>query len=338
MTLSLFDGTDAADQWTFDQTPSALAKLRNHWKTFFTEGDLILVSWGLRIPIGFWAYDNGNTLYQSDADEFLDRAIIWPLRHGMKIWNGFDNLDHSGTVEWQQPRSQEHTISVLETIARKYGSQTDAGIVVGIKLVNEPISWDDAYRKVRDATRNKSLRVVMHDAFMGPSNWMDLAQQLSDHRALEIAGFAIDSNLYQIFSPDDQPLTQVEHIRKACNYSAELSRPQDAGLPAYVGEWSGVTNMCINPDGSTFGGASCSTYGCQCEATLPTEQLNDGLIQQIQRYVEAQLDVWEGSSSGYLYWSYKAPGAWGFKECIQSGFILNPVTSRKYPKLCENHV
>ena len=39
MTPTLFEGTDAQDEYSFMQTPSAKAKLRNHQKTFITERD-----------------------------------------------------------------------------------------------------------------------------------------------------------------------------------------------------------------------------------------------------------------------------------------------------------
>jgi glucan 1,3-beta-glucosidase len=40
MTLEVFDGTDAVDQWTFDQTEDANYKLEDHQESFFTEHDV----------------------------------------------------------------------------------------------------------------------------------------------------------------------------------------------------------------------------------------------------------------------------------------------------------
>ena len=42
MAYSLFTGdfANATDQWSFDSTPGAMAKLQNHWDTWFTETDV----------------------------------------------------------------------------------------------------------------------------------------------------------------------------------------------------------------------------------------------------------------------------------------------------------
>ncbi|OCK80173.1 glycoside hydrolase family 5 protein [Lepidopterella palustris CBS 459.81] len=360
MTPDVFNGTDAVDQWTFDQNPSALQRLRNHWESFFTEDDVIkLASYGinaLRIPIGFWAYDSADTPYRPGADIFLHQAILWARGQGMKVWidlhgapgsqNGFENSGHAGGVEWQQPENLQRTISVLQAIATKYGKLKYADVVVGIELVNEPISWgannfnttkewaEKAYHDVQAVLENKRIKIVMEDAFMGPTSWLDVNQRINGNRPLNAADFAIDAHLYQVFTPDDQPLTQAEHIAKACKWSADLVLAKKANLPVYVGEWSGATNICVNSNGIIRGGTSCSTSGCQCEASLPVDQWNDGLVQQVRRYVEAQLDIWEANSSGYFYWSYKGPSAWGFDAGIRKGFIPNPVTSRRYRGQC----
>ena len=48
MVPDVFNGTNATDQWSFDQTPGAAAKLRKHWDTYITEQDIAkLSSWGI---------------------------------------------------------------------------------------------------------------------------------------------------------------------------------------------------------------------------------------------------------------------------------------------------
>ncbi len=58
------------------------------------------------------------------------------------------------------------------------------------------------------------------------------------------------------------------------------------------------------------------------------------MVEQVRRFVEAQLDVYESSASGYFIWAAKGPGGWGFLNGIGNGAIPNPVTSRKYPGQC----
>lgn len=48
MVSDLFNGTDAIDQYTFDKTAGAEAKLQNHWSTYFTQDDVTtLKSYGV---------------------------------------------------------------------------------------------------------------------------------------------------------------------------------------------------------------------------------------------------------------------------------------------------
>ncbi|KAI9826839.1 MAG: exo-1,3-beta-glucanase [Thelocarpon impressellum] len=353
MSEGLFSGTGAVDQWTFDSTGGAQQKLQNHWDTWFTEGDVQKIRAtginALRIPVGFWAYDNTGTPYLQGADAYLEKAIGWARNAGMKVWidchgspgsqNGFDNSGHAGDVQWQQGDNFVRSISVLMTMARKYGAQQYADTVVGLELVNEPISWGNnniettknfaaaAYTNVMSVLDNKNLMIVMHDAFQGAGSWTEFPARLQSN-----GNFGIDSHLYQCFVESDSQLTQQQHIEKACDWSWDLNKAK-AVMPTFVGEWSPVTNICVNPDGSTTPGTSCSTEGCQCQS-VDFASWNDKMIEQVRRYVEAQLDTFESSTNGYFMWAWQGPGGWGFMNGIEKGSIPNPVTSRKYPGQC----
>lgn len=371
--------SSAVDQYTFDSISGSASALETHWSTFFTESDIqALAATGLnalRIPIGFWAYDNDDTPYQKGADACLEKAIEWARNCGMYVWvdlhgspgsqngrhfpprrpshftipdikvlieaPGFDNSGKAGEVNWQQPENLARSISVLKTMAAKYGQAKYADVVVGLELVNEPISWDnnkfnttqawaqDAYAAVKAEAENESLVIVVHDAFEGAGVWTDVAEKLNGDGPKT---FGIDTHLYQLFTDADNSLTQAEHITTACGWAQNLASA-NAIMPTFVGEWSAATNICVNPDGSTTAGTSCSTEGCQCQS-VPFDDWNDGMIEQVRRYVEAQLDVFESSSSGYFLWSAKGPGGWGFLNGIENGAIPNPVTERKYPGQC----
>lgn len=48
MNWELTAGTDAVDQWSFDQTDGAAAKLQSHWASWFSEADMAqIAAWGL---------------------------------------------------------------------------------------------------------------------------------------------------------------------------------------------------------------------------------------------------------------------------------------------------
>ncbi|CAG8952038.1 hypothetical protein HYFRA_00000774 [Hymenoscyphus fraxineus] len=348
--------SSASDQFTFDQLPGAAAALEKHWSTFFTEDDIKTIAAtginALRIPIGFWAYDNTNTKYLKGADVYLEKAIGWARTAGLKVWvdchgspgsqNGFDNSGKAGAVDWQQSQNLDASISVLKTMATKYGSNKYADVVVGLQMVNEPVSWgnskiettqswtEKAYNAVRAVTENKNMMIVMHDGFVGAGKWTDLATKIIGSGSK--TAFGVDTHLYQVFNAEDKVLTQSQHITKACSWSNDLKNANKV-MPTFVGEWSPATDICVNPDGSTTAGTSCSAKGCQCQSG-DFDKWNDQMIEQVRRFTEAQLDVFESSSSGYFMWAAKGPGGWGFLNGIKKGVIPNPVTDRKYPGQC----
>ena len=204
MTPSLFDGTGAIDQWTFDSTDGAKAKLQQHWSTWYTEADIAKVaSWGLnalRIPIGYWAFASFNqgTPYIQGAQGYLDKAIEWARKYDMWVMvdchgspgsqNGKQHSGHNGSVSWQDGRNLQLSIRVLETIAEKYGSLEFADVVYGIEFVNEPDTSDGnrlsttqswacaAYDAVKRKATNPNLYGIMHDAWVGAENWMSVAE------------------------------------------------------------------------------------------------------------------------------------------------------------------
>ncbi|KAF4628737.1 hypothetical protein G7Y89_g9410 [Cudoniella acicularis] len=307
----------AVDQWTFDSTTGAQAALETHWSTFFTEDDIKTIAAtginALRIPIGFWAYDNANTNYISGADAYLEKAIGWARNAGMKVWvdchgspgsqNGFDNSGQEGSVNWQQTANLERSISVLKIMAAKYGAMEYADVVVGLEMTNEPISYgnnkfsvtqswaQEAYAAVKNVTANPNMVIVMHDAFQGAGQWTGVANTLINGGAKT---FGIDSHLYQLFSDSDNALTQAQHITEACGWASGLKSANEV-MPTYVGEWSAATNICVNPDGSTTAGTSCSVSGCQCQSAS-FDSWNSNMVEQVRKFVEAQLDVFESST------------------------------------------
>ncbi|KAF2811704.1 glycoside hydrolase [Mytilinidion resinicola] len=365
MAPDLFDGTDAIDQFTFDQTDDANSRLKEHWESYFTEDHVSeLASYGInaiRIPVGFWAYDNKNTPYLKGADAYLDRAVQWARVNDMKVWvdlhgapgsqNGFDHSGQKGSVHWQTPKNLDRTITVLKKIAQKYGSNKYADVVSGIELLNEPTLWgknellitkewtQQACEEVRDTIENKNLQIVVQDGFKGSATWVDVVkdviEDLNEDPSEHHSDFAIDSHLYQLYKLKEMAMDQPQHIIQACNWRYNFEAAQRSHIPVYVGEWSGATKICVDSNGTTTAGETCDTDGCQCIATTPVEEWNDLVIDQVRRYIEAQLDVWEANTKGWFYWNFKGTGAWGFMDGIEKGFIPNPVTSRKYPGQCD---
>lgn len=382
MTPDLFDNTDATDQWSLDQTYGAEAKLKKHWDTYYTKEDFVKIKeWGLntvRIPIGYWAYDNSGTPYIQGADYYLERMIEWCREIGLWVLvdchgspgsqNGFDNSGRAGKAHWQSGNNLQKSTAVLKTIAQKYGSMKYADVVWGIQLVNEPISWNDnklevtqqwtqkAYPVVRAAAANKDLVILMHDGFMGPSNWIETGEAINSAAAQSYnptgrrtsysnsestSTFAIDTHLYQNQAPEDKNLTQHQHILKACAWthtnllsSNTTKNTSSPTLPVYIGEFSAATDICANPDGSTLPGSACYEDGCQCANNVDIENWQRPLKDATRQFFEAELEAFEKGAQGWFVWSWKGPGGWGLENLVREGVVGRSVGERKFGGVC----
>lgn len=312
----------------------------------------------MRIPIGYWAYNNVGTPYIKGADAYLGQALGWARTHGLKVLidvhgspgsqNGFDNSGHAGTVGWQTGNNMALTTQVLVQIAKKYGTTAWADVLWGIELTNEPISWnqnklsvtqswtEDAYAQVKAAATNKKLKVIMHDGFMGAANWAGVNTKLNAKSTLAQSQFVLDLHLYQNQVAADSTLTQAQHIQKACNWSTTELLPASSNFPIIVGEFSLATNICANPDGSTVAGNTCTISGCQCSINVPVEYWSPPLVAATRKFLEAQLDTFEAHSNGWFMWAYKGPGGWGMNNGVQYGLIGAKVTDRMYPNQCKS--
>lgn len=367
ITPDVFNGTNATDQWSFDSTAGAVEKLQSHWSTYFTEADMKqIASWGLnavRIPIGYWAYNNTGTPYLQGADDFLEKALGWARNAGIKVLidchgspgsqNGFDNSGRSGNVSWQSDDNLSASTSALEQMAAKYGSANYSDVVLGLELVNEPVSWDgnsfnvtqgwaqSAFAAVQAKATSNNLTVFMHDSFEGPAAWeavgavVNMNNNTNSTNSTSKAGakFVIDVHLYQNQATNDSTLTQEQHISEACNWTKTKLLPASSKLPVYVGEFSAVTNVCVNPDGSSLPGNTCTTAGCQC-SNLDIQYWNQPLKDATRRFMEAQMDAFEHSSQGWFLWTYKGPGAWGLTNAVQYGLVGAQITDRQFPNQC----
>ncbi|KAI9697716.1 MAG: exo-1,3-beta-glucanase [Bogoriella megaspora] len=373
MNKDMFEGTSAVDQWTFDSRTDRdpLPLLRNHWKTWFTEEDVINIKkWGfnaLRIPIGYWAFNTLGAPYKKDQQQHhLDEAIRWSRTHGLKVWvvhhgvpgsqNGFDNSGHKGSVHWLDENYQS-SINILSQMASKYGSGNFSDVVVGLELANEPISWKlddgtgnefdqikkwtrDAYAAVRKASTNHKLRIIMHDAFKGPSEWTDVGGNINEGTNVKKAPFGIDTHLYQNQESSDSELSNEQHIQKACQYSKTSLLPQSPSqnLPVYVGEFSFANNICVWPSGKTAGQNSCNGEpGCQCANEVDPGQYAPYTRDAVRKWNEAQYLTYHKHAQGTFVWAYKGPGEWGLKNAMAAGTLPNPISDLskyKYPNIC----
>ncbi|CAD0101351.1 unnamed protein product [Aureobasidium mustum] len=362
MNWELVGDTGAVDQWTFDQTDGAEAKLQSHWESWFTESDMAqIAAWGLntvRIPIGYWAFNNTGSPYISGADAYLEQALGWARQYNIQALitmhglpgsqNGFDNSGHRGQAQWADNSTNlAASTAVLELMAAKYGTAAYSDVVYGLELANEPIVWDETSARnaeewavstveaMRTHITNPNLKLVMHDAFLGAKAWETVAEYLNFDA--DSQNFVLDVHLYQNQGGDTSNMNQDQHIATVCDYPNTQFVSPSAHLPVLVGEFSDQTNICVDAAGNVTAGTSCSTEGCQCSAQLDPSQWNANLVAATRKFMEAQMDIFEEYSEGWFLWSYTGPGAWGMGDLFKYG-IVGPdhITQRQYPAQCNS--
>ena len=160
-----------------------------------------------------WAYTNSPP-YVSGAAPYIDKAIGWARATGLKVWidlhgapgsqNGFDNSGHNGTVGWGTGSTVSDTLTVLQMIINKYAQQQYQDVVVGIELLNEPLTnkinggfdtvssfYSQGYADVRKVSNTP---VIIQDGFNNASMWNGV---LSAPKAQDVV---LDHHEYQCFT------------------------------------------------------------------------------------------------------------------------------------------
>jgi glucan 1,3-beta-glucosidase len=277
ITPSIFESIDqrhnhkVVDEYTLGQRlPVSGPKiLKRHWDSWVTFTDMQKIASSgfnlVRIPIGYWAYDNSGSPYIKGAAPYLDKAIAWaretnpPLKvmidlHGApKSQNCFDNSGRRCQPEqvgWSKDggvdgASVKQTLGVLRRLSMTYTSSAYSDVVVGIELLNEPFSPQlnvdniyDFYQRGFDQTRQTGqTTVVLHDAFRQPDAWNGFLTP-SQNNAQNVA---VDHHEYQVFSDGDVAMAPWQHRQAVCNRAQAYS---NADKWTFVGEWTGAMTDC----------------------------------------------------------------------------------------------
>ena len=138
---------------------------------------------------------------------------------------------------------------------------------------------------------------------------------------------------YQLYDDSDNSEDQPSHIKEACGWGPDLATTKQS-MPVVVGEWSALTNICVKSDGSTYGTESCDGSG-NC-ATCPTNTWTPALVEQVRKFVEAQLDTFEANSNGHFIWNFKSGtnSGWSVYDLIEVKAFPSPITDRQYSPQC----
>ncbi|TKA33224.1 hypothetical protein B0A50_00777 [Salinomyces thailandicus] len=335
--------------------------LRPHWQSFYSQADFQKIADSgfnlVRIPIGYWAYDDSYGAYSSGAAYYLDLAIEWARHTGLKVLidlhgapgsqNGFDNSgQRTSYLIWQKNGNVDRTLTILKKIQDKYGDSGYDDVIAGIELLNEPLTPDDdidletTKQFERDGygnqrTSSQSRVVVVQDGFQQPSSYNGWLTP-SDHNAQWVA---LDHHEYQVFTNELVAMEPWQHRQYVCNNAYTYS---GADKWTIVGEWSAAMTDCaaaLNGYGigarydGTYPGSS---YVGSCDGIDFIETWSQTMKDDTRGYIEAQMETFERQTDGWIFWTWKTEGAaeWDAERLIDNGVMPQPLTDRKFGQIC----
>ena len=340
MSPALFEGTTAEDEYYLLRQLSKEvyeARIGIHRSEYISERDFVAIkAMGMetvRIPVPYFIFGDREPFIGCVKE--LDKAFNWAENYGLQVLidlhtapmgqNGFDNGGICGVCRWSQcPEEVEFVLSVLERLAKRYGTRDG---LWGIEVLNEPITekaWEymdvsnrypavdqelaagsgpntleflkDFYCKAYDRIRAfmpEEKYVVIHDGFELMA-WKDFM------REEKYVNVVLDTHQYLMMAELNGCEQTVEAYREYIreHYEKEIEEMQQY-FPVICGEWCLFNSLACG----------CDTKGGQSVLNGVEGSKNDQFTAEEKKAIyravaEAQLQAWN-KGSGYFYWSYK---------------------------------
>ena len=309
MTPSLFEDTQAEDEYTFMRTPNADKKIEAHRKSFITESDFKWMKQhginAVRIPIGYWALNDSTPFisvrpyldWAMQMAAAYDIAVIIDLHALQGSQNGFDHSGKIGKAEWFQNKDYRNaTLRTLESLAETYKNHPN---LWGLQIINEPRVglvqlklrrfYKDAYIRLAKIL-HPHTRIIYSDAFT-PRLFSGIFPRRGHPVAMDVHIYQMTTFFSKYFSID----WYYRYLLRRKTLLRRLSQHQ----PIIIGEWSGALRQ--------------TTYD-----QIPTRQ-HPALT---KHYTQLQLELFD-EVEGWFYWNYKTekPGVWSFRSQVDDGVI-----------------
>lgn len=306
MTPTLFEGTEAEDEYSFMQIEGAAQKIEKHRRSFIQEEDFVwLASHGInaiRLPIGYWVVRPDGPYIEglSYVDWAFDMADAYGLKilldlHGVPgSQNGKDHSGQIGRATWlTDTEKQDETISILAELNERYKGRASYW---GIQVLNEP-PFGLVQRTVRRfyqraaACIHGNARIIFHDGFT-PRLMSGVLR--GDNRAV------MDIHLYHMASFLGTFVSAQQFVRVAPWFYGCLIRHVSRRQPVIIGEWSSVL-----------------------DGRKTKNMTKDEAEELMLVFARAQLEVYERYAAGWFYWSYKTEGRgiWNFRSLVEDNLL-----------------
>ncbi|EMC98930.1 glycoside hydrolase family 5 protein [Baudoinia panamericana UAMH 10762] len=340
--------------------------LKPHWDSWVQLADFQKIANSgfnlVRIPVGYWAYDNSNSPYASGAAPYIDQAITWARQVGVKViidlhgapgsQNGFDNSGQRlgvpgsvpGSPQWQNGNNVQMTLNVLQTISQKYGASSYNDVIAGIEFLNEPLLSDLSFSEYEDFVRNafnqlretsQTVTAIVQDGFDSPAAYNGFLTP-SDNNSQWVA---IDHHEYQVFTNELVSMVPWQHRQYTCNNVGSYT---GADKWSFIGEWSAAMTDCAAALNGYLIGARYdgtypgSSYVGSCANINFMETWSADMISDTRAYIEAQMEVYEHYTNGWIFWNFKTEASpeWDAFRLIDAGIFPQPLTSRQFGQIC----
>ncbi|KAK3710448.1 glucan exo-1,3-beta-glucosidase [Vermiconidia calcicola] len=353
------------DEWTLTKVLGNQTAhdevLRPHWDSWIQLEDIQKIADSgfnlIRIPVGHWAYNDLGP-YARGAAPYVDAAIDWARQCGLKVMidlhgaprsqNGFDNSGRKmDTPKWTTGDTVERTLEALQKIQTKYGHSSYDDVIAGIELLNEPLTAELDLQTIKQFSRDgygqqravsQTRVVIVQDGFEQPSSYNGwLTPQDNDSQWV-----AIDHHEYQVFTDELVSMAPWQHRQAVCNNAWFYSH---ADKWTFIGEWSAAMTDCASAlNGYGIGARYDGTYPGSnfvgsCDNVNFIETWSQQFKDDTRGYIEAQLETFEATTQGWVFWTWKTEASpeWDAQRLIAAGIFPQPLTSRKFGQICDNH-
>lgn len=292
MTPALFEGSDALDEFSFDNP----AKLKRFRDGFITKKDFVWLKGqgieAVRIPVGYWVF--GDAAPYEPTVAYLDKAFKWGKETDIKILislhgapgsqNGKRHSGREGPVEWHTNQANvDRTVEVVRRLAERYKDNTQ---LLGISLLNEPSP--EIPKKVLKRYYRQVYKIIR--SICGKDVWVVFSDQFQPRRWKWVLHWPfyrntyIDSHQYQVFSEIDKAMSLEGHLTYTISVIPQIIKRMKRHHGVIIGEWS---------------------------AALPQAQTTDAY----KAYAEAQQEMYNQADAQF-YWNYKTEygGPWSFQK------------------------
>jgi glucan 1,3-beta-glucosidase len=329
MAPSVFDpAPETSDEFSLCSAlgSKARAHMQRHRETYITSDDFRwLKNYGVdavRIPFGYWLVEKEDSSPFVGGIEYLDQALDLCREHGIAgvldlhgapgHQSGEHHTGRQRFFQWHlDPSYRRRTLDVLETLAQRY--RDHAGLAA-ISCLNEPHVdvpssmllefYHEAYERIRKHVSPARLSIIIeaHPHF-----------RLTDfHGRLQALGC-------QNVMTDIHPYQSYYEIYNRLDINEHLAFPMSRSFPRFK-EFSRVAPLIIGEWSLTMGDSHKNL------GSLPGHERD--LV--LRAYAAQQLALFEFTSAGWFYWSYKneQQPIWSFRECVERGWFPSSLVNR----------